>query len=167
MRGHSGAELRCLKSCWVAHRGMQPCLDCRGDKGGAGDGRGGGWGWGVVYQWPSSTPIFTTSPQAIRRTDAPTLNPAKTARASLESAFVYCSARRGRGDKRRGREEALIAQSLTCVGIKALGLRCVKSCWVAHRGMQPCLDCRGDKGGAGDGRGWGWGVVYQWPSYKP
>ena len=45
-----------MKSCWVAHRGMQPCLDCRGDKGGAGDGRGWGWGWGVVYQWPSYTP---------------------------------------------------------------------------------------------------------------
>ena len=57
-----------------------------------------------------STPISTTSDQASRQRDAPTLNPAKTARASLESAILYCSARRGRGGRRRGRQEALIAQ---------------------------------------------------------
>ena len=122
--GIKALGLRCVKSCWVAHRVMQPCLDCRGDKGGAGDGRGWGWGWGVVYQWPSyrsiSTPTSTTSPQASRQRDAPTLNPAKTARASLESAILYCFARRGRGDKRRGREEALIAQLFTCAGIQGL-----------------------------------------------
>ena len=83
-----------MKSCWVAHRGMQPCLDCRGDKAGAGDGRGWGWGWGVVYQWPSSTPISTASDQASRQRDAPTLNPAETARASLESALL-CTVRHG------------------------------------------------------------------------
>ena len=67
-----------------------------------------------------STPISTTSRQASRQRDAPTLNPAETARASLESAIVYCSARRGRGERRRGRQEALIAQSFTCVGIQGL-----------------------------------------------
>ena len=89
-------------------------------RGGPGEGPGGswggglgGWGWGVAYQCPSSTPISTGSRQASRGRDAPTLNPAKTARASLESATWYCLARRGRGGRRRGRQEAFIAQLFT------------------------------------------------------
>ena len=74
---------------------------------GTGAGGGGLGGWGVAYQCPSSTPISTTSDQASRQRDAPTLNPAKTARASLESAFL-CTVCQGKGAGRGAEGKRLL-----------------------------------------------------------
>ena len=54
-----------------------------------------------------STPISTTFRQASRWGDAPTLNPAKTARASLESAFL-CTVCQGKGAGRGAEGKRLL-----------------------------------------------------------
>ena len=76
-------------------------------KEGTGAGGGGLGGWGVAYQCPSSTPISTGSRQASRWGDAPTMNPAKTARASLESAFL-CTVCQGKGAGRGAEGKRLL-----------------------------------------------------------